>query len=137
MALRPNHNGGNKAVALLATCFVVLGGAISCAAIAVAADPLHPESTLVPVAGVVVGIIFLLWILRDKPPETGSRINWGWLARRSKRKVAYKVQPKVPPSERASAPPAPPTAESIRAITGRQSTWVPSPTSGARDPRSP
>jgi len=137
MPLRQNHDGGNKAVALLATCFVVLGGAISCTAIAVAADPLHPESTLVPVGAVVLGIVFLLWILRDRPPECGSRINWNWLARRTKRRVAYKMQPKVPPSERASAPPGPPTAESIRAITGRQSTWVPASTSRAHDPRSP
>jgi hypothetical protein len=133
MSFRQNHESGNKAVTLLATCFVVLGGAASCAAIAVAADPQHLEAALVPVGGVVLGIVTLLWILRARPPESQARVMWGWLARR-KRKVAYHVKPRVPPAERAAPPAGPPTADSIREITGRPSTWVPTATTRPRSP---
>jgi hypothetical protein len=101
-------------------------GALACAAIAFAGDPEKPLSTLVQAGGVVVGIIFLLWLLRDKPPENRSKIIWSWLGRRRKRKVAYRAHAKLPPSQRSAAPPAPPTAETIRALTGGTSTWVPS-----------
>jgi hypothetical protein len=135
MSFRQNHDSGNKAVTLLATCFVVLGGAISCTAIAIAADPVHPEATLIPVGGVVLGIVMLLWILRARPPESRARVPWGWLARRRKRRVAYQVKPRVPPSERTTAPAGPPTADSIREITGRQSTWVPAATTRPGPPQ--
>ena len=42
-------------------------------------------------------------------------------------KVTWRVQPKTP-IERPVLPLAPPTAESVREITGGQSTWVPSST---------
>jgi hypothetical protein len=143
MSFRQNHDSGNKAVTLLATCFVVLGGAITCTAIAVAADPAHLEATLIPVGGVVLGIAMLLWILRERPPESQARVKWGWLAHRT-RKVAYRVKPRVPRGQRTPAPTGPPTADSIREITGRQSTWIPAattrpqgPQSDATTPRSP
>jgi hypothetical protein len=128
MSFRQDHDSGNKAVTLLATCFVVLGGAASCTAIAIAADPEHLEATLVPVGGVVLGIVILLWVLRERPRESRARVMWGWLARRRKPRVAYHVKPRVPPAERAAPPAGPPTADSIRQITGRQSTWVPAAT---------
>src|SRR5438132_4251345 len=127
MSFRQNHSGGNRAVALLATCCVVLGGAVTCAAIAVTADPQRPGSALLTAGGVVLGIGVLLWILRERPPENRARMTWAWLARRRKRKVTWRVQPKTP-IERPVLPLAPPTAESVREITGGQSTWVPSST---------
>ncbi len=139
MSFRQDHSGGNKAVALLATCCVVFGGLVCCTAIAVAADPEHVESALVPVGGVIAGAVVLLWILRDRPPESRLWSNWNWLAGRGKRRVAYRVKPKVPPGQRVVVPPAPPTAESIRAITGREPnglthTWVPTSTTRPKSP---
>jgi hypothetical protein len=135
MSFRQNHEGGNKAVTLLATCFVVLGGAASCTAIAVAADPEHLEAALISVGGVVLGIVILLWILRERPPESRARVMWGWLAGRRKRRVAYHVKPRVPPGERTAAPAGPPTANSIREITGRASTWIPAATTRPGPPQ--
>lgn len=130
MSFRQDHSGGNKAVALLATCFVVLGGAVCCAAIVMAGNPEHLESTIIPVAGVIAGAVFLLWLLRERPPASGRWTNWNWLTPDDKQRVAYKVKPKIPASQRVTTPPAPPTAESIRALTGREpgglkNTWVP------------
>ena len=126
MRFSQDHRNGNRAAVLMATCLIVLMGAIGCAAIALAGDPARPLSTLIQAGAAIVGIIFLLWILRDRPPENHSKIVWSWLGRRRKRKVAFRAQAKLPPSQRAAAPPAPPTAETIRALTGGTSTWVPS-----------
>jgi len=101
-------------------------GTITCAAIALAADPANPLSTLIPVVATVVGTVFVLWALRERPPENHSKIVWSWLSRRRRRKIAFRLKAKLPPSQRVPAPPAPPTAESIRALTGGTSTWVPS-----------
>lgn len=142
MSFRQNHESGNRAVALLATCLVVVGGAATCVMVVVASDPEHPRSTLTTIGAVVAGAVVLLWLLRDKPPENRARSIWGWLGRRRRRKVAYRVRAKLPPNQRSSTPPAPPTAESIRAVTGGTSTWVPAagtqhrPPSGD-DPQSP
>jgi hypothetical protein len=132
MRFSHDHHKGNRAVVLLATCLVVLMGAMTCGAIALAANPAKPLPTLIQAGGAVLGIVFLLWVLRERPPENHSKIVWSWLGRRRRRTVAFRAQARLPPSQRA-APPAPPTAESIRAITGRTSTWVPAagaPTQG-------
>jgi hypothetical protein len=133
MSFRQNHESGNKAVTLLATCFVVLGGAVTCTAIAITTDPAHLEMALIPVGGAVASIVILLWILRERPAESGARAKWGWLGRR-RRKVPYHVRPRVPKNERAPAPSGPPTADSIREITGRRSTWVPSAITRPKSP---
>jgi len=136
MPFRQKHDSGNRAVAWLATCCVVLGGAVSCTAIAAAADPEHLETSLVPVGGVVVGMIVLLWLLRDRPRESRLWTNWNWLLASKKRRVAYRLKPRVPSRERMSQPPAPPSVESIREITGGQKTWVPAATSRCQPPQS-
>jgi hypothetical protein len=127
MRQQHDHREGNRAVALLATCVVVLLGALSCAAIAIAADPQNPRPTLYRAGATMAGIVFLLWMLRERPPENQTRVLWGWLGRRRKR-VAYHLRPKLPPTERSSPPQGPPTAESIRAVNSGTSTWVPSST---------
>jgi len=126
MRFSHDHRNGNRAAVLMATCLIVLMGAIGCAAIALAGEPSKPLSTLITAGAVVVGIIFLLWILRDRPPENRSKIVWSWLGRRRKRKIAFRAQARLRPEQRVSQPPAPPTAEAIRALTGGTSTWVPS-----------
>ena len=136
MPFSHDHRNSNKAVALLATCLVVLMGAFTCAAIALVADPQKPLPTLIQAGATVVGIVFLLWILRERPAENRAKIIWSWLGRRRKRKVAFRAQARLNPSQRAAASPAPPTAETIRALTGGTSTWVPSANAPPR-PRTP
>ena len=126
MPFQQYQSGGKKAVTLLATCLVVLGGALTCTAIAISAEQKNPRAALTPAASVIAGIIFLLWLLRERPPENRARTLWSWLARRRKRRVPYRVQPKLPPSQRNSAPPVPPTAESVREIARSHNAWVPS-----------
>ena len=101
-------------------------GCHHCAAIAFFADPEKPLPTLIQAGAAIVGIVFLLWILRERPPENHAKMVWSWLGRPRKRTVAFRAQAKLPPSQRTAAPPAPPTAETIRALTGGTSTWVPS-----------
>jgi hypothetical protein len=126
MRFSHDHQNGNRAAVLMATCLIVLMGAIGCAAIALAGDPERPLSTLIQAGAVFIAIVFLLWILRDRPAENHSKILWSWLGRRRKRKIAFRAQARLPAEQRAAAAPAPPTAEAIRELAGGTSTWVPS-----------
>ena len=128
MPVGRDHNSGNKAVTLLATCFVVVGGALTCGFIALSGDPEHPGAALGNAAAWTAGIVFVLWILRERPRENRAKAMWAWLTRRGKRKVSLRIGPRVPRSQAPSAPLAPPSAESIRQLTGGTSTWVPSQT---------
>ena len=134
MQFQHDPSRGRRAVAILATCFVVLGGAAACAAIAMSTDLAHPEAALMPIAGIVGGMLILVWLLREPPAVNHLKNRWTWLTRRRKRRVPYYVKPRLPPSKRSPVPPAPPTAESIRQITGRQSTWMPAPADPAAPP---
>src|SRR5579862_7602780 len=125
---RSDNNRGNNAVTLLATCLVVLGGAVTCVVISLASETIPQKKELLQRAVLATGgIIVLLWLLRDRAPENQSKLRWSWLARR-RRKVAYRAKRRLPEGQRAPAPPGPPTAESIRSITAGQNTWVPSST---------
>ncbi|MBI3864187.1 MAG: hypothetical protein HY290_20070 [Planctomycetia bacterium] len=129
MSFRQNHSSGNRAVTLMATCLVVLGGAITCGAIVLSADAERRGSTLLSTGATMCGIVVLLWLLRDRPRENRAKSIWGWLGRKRRRKIAYRVEARLPAAQRSlESPPAPPTAESIRAMTGRTSTWVPAST---------
>ncbi len=127
MAVRfsQDHGSGNRAAVLMATCLILLLGAIGCTTIALVADPKQPLSTLIQAGGAILAITFLIWILRDKPRENRAKIAWSWLGRRRKRKIEYRARAKLPPEQR-TAPPAPPTAAAIRELGGGTSTWVPS-----------
>jgi hypothetical protein len=124
MSFRQNHENGNRAVAVLAACFVVLAGAATCATIVLSAGMQHAEAAILSIVGATAATLILLGLFCIRPPENRLKTGWGWLAGRRKRRVPYYVRSKLPPSERVSSPPAPPTVETIRAITGRQSTWV-------------
>jgi hypothetical protein len=128
-SFQENRQRGNRAVALLAACFVVLGGGASCTLIALSADVGQPEAVIFPIAGVMTGTLILLWLVREEPAVNRLKTGWSWLSGRRKRRVAYRVRARVPAHERYPCPPAPPTAESIRQITGRpdngrNGTWV-------------
>ncbi len=134
MPFRQKHDSGNRAVAMLASFFVVLGGAATCVVIVVSAGKEHAEVALLSIAGATAAMLALLWLLCGRPPENRMKTGWSWLSGKRKRRVPYRVRAKLPPAERVSSPPAPPTVESIRAITGRQGTWVPAPQLERREP---
>ena len=134
MSFRRRHESGNRAVAVLASCFVVLGGAATCAAIVLSARVENPEAAILSIIGATGVMLTLLWLLFGRPPENRMKTGWSWLSRRRRRRVPYWVRPKLRPGERVSSPPAPPTVETIRAITGRQSTWVAGPVAPSRLP---
>src|SRR5262249_44216094 len=97
-------------------------------------DRNHPEAAVLPVAGVILGTLFLLFLLRDGPRENRLKTGWGWLAQRRKRRIPYRVRARLRPSERCPAPSGPPTVESIRQISGPLNPWVPFPTGPSQDP---
>ncbi|MFN0052157.1 MAG: hypothetical protein ACKV0T_08195 [Planctomycetales bacterium] len=114
------------AVALLATCVVVVGGAFTCVMIGLASGEELPRS-LGFAGGCFAGIVLVLWLLRDRKATSSTRMNWGWLGRR-RRKVEFRVALRPRPDDQPSRPLSPPTAESIRELGGGINTWVPSQT---------
>ena len=125
-----DRSGGNKAVALLATCLVVVAGAVTCAVIVITADARNASRSLWIWAACFGGIILVLWLLRA--PRQGNRAatRWSWLSRRLRRKVEYRIGHRRRLRGETVAPIAPPTAERVREISGGINTWVPSPSAG-------
>lgn len=126
------HSSGNKAVAWLATCVVIAGGAFVCFAIAMVSDAQRSQGLTI-CGSAFAGILLLLWIMRERPSRQ-AKLQWAWLSRRKKRKVAFKVKPRVGKSALVP-PPVPPSAESVRNLSGGISTWVPSQAPPQRKPR--
>lgn len=132
---RQDHEGANKAAALLATSFVVVGGAVTCTFVATAMHADWKEA--LAIGGVTFGsFALLLWLLRDRTPQNTARLRWGWLGRKPGRKVALKLK-RARAAERYEAPPAPPTAASVRDLKGGINTWVPSAASQKPSPKRP
>lgn len=125
--------GAGKAVALLATCAVVAAGAVTCTFIGVAATA--DASRALTITGACFGgIVFLLWLLRDRQPGNTVAERWAWLTRERPRKVEYRLSARRPTASPPPIPLSPPTAESVREITGGLHTWVPSQGSRQRQP---
>ncbi|MBS0263542.1 MAG: hypothetical protein JSS02_16495 [Planctomycetes bacterium] len=129
MSFRPNSNLGNKAVALLATCLVVLAGAVTCTFIGLSAESAVQRAMSLKWAGIMtVGIVVFLWLIHDGSRENRARLSWSWLSRKRRKKVAYKLEARTPRDSQPAAPQGPPTAESVRNIAAGQNTWVPAST---------
>jgi hypothetical protein len=122
--------GRGKAVALLATSFVVVGGGAACTLIALVSGA-DPTEQLGITLACFAGIVLLLWLLRDRDPANQAAERWAWLARR--KKVPYRLEPRVRPDPRAAGTRTPPSVESVRELTGGQTTWVPA--RGTKRPR--
>jgi hypothetical protein len=119
-----DRSAGGNAVAIFATSFVVIGGAATCIFIGMLSGE-SPLRLLTITAACFGGILFLLWLLREKQPGNIAAERWSWLARGQREKVEYRLSPRVPRSERSTAPIPPPTAESVRELTGGVATWIP------------
>jgi hypothetical protein len=111
-----------KAVTLLATTFVLLGGMVTLAFMILTATD-DPLPKLVWLAAGTGGFAVLLWLLRDRQPGTGARWQLTWLRRKTASAAAWRAAFRRPQPE---APPQPPTAEKVRELSQNTSTWVPS-----------
>lgn len=116
------RHSGDKAVALLATGFVVLAGAVTCVFIGVVASN-DSQEALWTAGACFSGVILLLWLLRERKPENQTGALWSWLASRPRPKTEFRAKLQRPPVSAGSN--APPTAETVRNLTGGINTWVP------------
>lgn len=129
MAFRRNPEPGRQAVTWLATAFVVVVGAASCAFIilAVVDQPTRP----LLVWGSLFGGIVLVLISMAVPRDTQIAKNWirFWLASRDKTdpNQVYRVGKKRRSAELPLGTNQPPTLESVReaAEQGESVRWVP------------
>jgi hypothetical protein len=121
---------GGKAVAWLATCFVLFGGLGTCAFIILAFSDTPVPVLLATVVG-ILGFVFLLWILRDKQPQDLLRQRYGWLRRgraaHKSLRLRFGRKSNVDGNTQPQAN-QPPTAEKVRQIRDESglNTWVPS-----------
>ncbi len=109
---------------LLATFCVLVGGVIACAAIVLAAGEFHPRPILIA-AGSMVGLIILIWLLRDRP-EARKRDWYAWVKHRNARpaRSVYEIRKTRAPVEYGTN--APPTLDDLREARENIKTWVPS-----------
>jgi hypothetical protein len=124
MGFKRDHAPTGKAVSLLATCVVVLGGVATCVFIAIFSG----EATHRPlmIAGACfLGIVLLLRLLSDRRPTNHQATRWGWLSRRRRRTVEYRLPTRLRATAPPSRPQAPPSVETVRDLAGGLNTWVP------------
>lgn len=129
----PGDNG-RKAVSLLATTFVLVGGLVVCLFIfAVAGE--RPSLTVVRWGGYYLVAIMVVWLLRDRDPQQAGDRNHFWLLGRArKQETAYSpaAMRQVPRVVRYGTN-QPPTVETIRMLKDDADDWVPGRV--IRDPR--
>lgn len=121
-----SHNKGNKAVTLFATCLVVFGGAMTFCVVAMSNETRGDQSSALSIAGLTtLGIVVMLWLLRDRRDAGGLHDVWGWLARRKKRRVEYRPRLRRTTNTTILGTNAPPSVESIRTINAGKNVWNP------------
>ena len=156
---RVGHMGrdsGRNAVGFMATTFTVVGGALICVFL-IASFSEEPSWHASISAGVVSGVLLLLWLLRDRSGAPTSINLKVWLSSRKEERVPFDYQPRrrkrrepretiaivgddaLSNKEQRSAMPEespgnePPNAESVREIRKSSlSTWVPAGKKGGR-----
>lgn len=120
---------GERAVAWLATSFVLFAGLGTCTFIVLmfSADP---APILLATVGGILGFAGLLWILRNKQRDNILRMRYGWLRgmRAAQKSVRYRFGRKSRARHVDPQTNQPPTADQIRQIRDESglSTWVPS-----------
>ncbi|MDB5391384.1 MAG: hypothetical protein JWM11_7030 [Planctomycetaceae bacterium] len=124
--LKRRNELGEKAVQVLATSFVLLGGALA-SVFLIVTNSGTPLNTLLVFAGGCLVTGFILWLLRD-PDPLSPRAKWFHLWRRPKSTTTH-YQLRVRKTERShtESAPKPPTAEQIRELArDGMNTWIPS-----------
>ncbi len=126
MGQRPQHDLGDKATALLATTFVVFGGAAVCALIATAFSS-RPSERALTLGAVFAAMLLLLWVLRERPRNELKETRYFWLLRRrpKRQKTVVEIRFQRPRKPTQYGTNRPPTAEQIRELRENVNTWVP------------
>lgn len=127
--MQPKRTGhsGDKAVTLLATAMVLLGGAACCAFVIVSSTR-DLRAGLWVAVGSLAGIVVLYLLFRDRPQgRSAAHSAWFWFRRgfRGEDALNYEVRKRRHRKGDEDLP-APPTVESVRNIADGLNTWVPS-----------
>lgn len=128
--MKPRRNElAERAVAVLATAWVVLCGAGASVFVIVNGSSTPTQTLLVFAGGCLVAGI-LLWLVSDRNPLTPRASVFSWFRRRKATTVHYELRVRktpISPDDR----PQPPTAERVRQLSEEGlGTWVP-----ARSPK--
>ncbi len=126
MAQRRNELA-EKAVTILATAWVVLCGA-GASVFLIVSGSTTPTQTLLVFAGAVVGVGFLLWLLRERNPLLPRASMFAWFRRPKTKTVHYELRVKKMARNPHDPLPQPPTVERLRELSEEGNTWVPSRT---------
>jgi hypothetical protein len=127
MSSQRRNELAEKAVQVLATSFVLLGGALA-SVFLIVSNSATPVNTLLAFSGgcVLTGII--MWLLREPDPLAPRAKTFSWWCRPKRETTHYKLKIRRTDSRDNDAPQQPPTAEQIREIASDgMNTWVPSP----------
>lgn len=124
---RSPHGSGDQAAAWLATVFTLVGGLFACVFVVVSSGE-PPGRPMMVAIGVITVLLLVLWLLRDKPPETqqDSLRVWYWWKKKEAETNEYKPRPRKRSSYVDYGNNPPPTLDSIRETVDDQRTWVPS-----------
>lgn len=126
MSPRGPGDHGNTAAALFASTFVCLVGFLGtlCIAFVYTGDATH---AFLACGGSILGMAWLLWLLRDKPTDVPSRQSV-FRRRRSRRaKTVRTYRPRRRPYQpHELGRNRPPTAETVRELKDGQHNWTPS-----------
>lgn len=118
---------GERAVQVLATTFVLLGGTLA-SVFLIVSNSSKPIHTLFAFAGgcLLTGIV--LWLLQEPDPLTPRGRRFRWWRRAKTVTTHYELRVRKPVRQNDGAPQQPPTAEHIRELArDGMNTWVPSP----------
>ena len=122
-----NGQPNRVAAPLLATCFVILGGALACTGMTLAfsADPTIP---LMVIGGVTAGLGLLAILFRERP-AVRSRSVMSWVFSRNARPAQVNYRPAIrKPRWQQFGTNAPPSLDEIRDLKDSERNWVPSNT---------
>lgn len=129
MPFRPQRRNelAEKAVQVLATSFVLLGGALA-SVFLIVTNSASPVNTLLAFAGGCVLTGFILWILREPDPLTPRAKRFNWWRRPKPETIHYELRVRKSGPQPVEPAPQPPTAEHVRELhRDSMNTWVPSP----------
>ena len=125
MAQRRNELA-ERAVVILATSFVVMGG-VGASLFLIVTGSTTPTQTILYFAAGCLAVGILLWLLRERDPLTPRPSVFTWFSRPKATTYHYKLKVRKSRNSGNQQPQQPPTAEQVREIKQEAlGTWVPS-----------
>ena len=125
MAQRRNELA-ERAVVILATAFVVMGGLIA-SLFLIVVNSTTPTQTVIYFSAGCLAVGILLWMLRERDPLTPRASVFTWFSRPKATTFQYKLKVRKSRSSQNQEPQQPPTAAQVREMKQEAlGTWVPS-----------